>query len=150
MWEPRHLTTLWASTACYRDSFTLPHCHLWADCREDVGASTSHNPMGLPRPVTGRASPLNINRHPVSTRNGQGCLNEAVSSSHYIRVNHRLIGKLERIWKEAFVGWSRHYPGILPNYKTKHNLEELFAASWKRIEPCLITNNPILLNTEIV
>jgi hypothetical protein len=22
MWEPRHLTTLWASTACYRDSFT--------------------------------------------------------------------------------------------------------------------------------
>jgi hypothetical protein len=27
MWEPRRLTTLWASTACYRDSFTffLPH-----------------------------------------------------------------------------------------------------------------------------
>jgi hypothetical protein len=24
MWEPRRLTTLWASTACYRDSFTLP------------------------------------------------------------------------------------------------------------------------------
>jgi hypothetical protein len=23
MWEPQHLTTLWASTACYRDSFTL-------------------------------------------------------------------------------------------------------------------------------
>jgi hypothetical protein len=23
MWEPRHLTTLWASTACYRDSFTF-------------------------------------------------------------------------------------------------------------------------------
>jgi hypothetical protein len=23
MWEPRRLTTLWASTACYRDSFTL-------------------------------------------------------------------------------------------------------------------------------
>jgi hypothetical protein len=21
MWKPRHLTTLWASTACYRDSF---------------------------------------------------------------------------------------------------------------------------------
>jgi hypothetical protein len=24
MWKPRRLTTLWASTACYRDSFTLP------------------------------------------------------------------------------------------------------------------------------
>jgi hypothetical protein len=24
MWEPRRLTTLWASTACYRDSFPLP------------------------------------------------------------------------------------------------------------------------------
>jgi hypothetical protein len=23
MWEPRHLTTLWASTACCRDSFTF-------------------------------------------------------------------------------------------------------------------------------
>jgi hypothetical protein len=23
MWEPRHLTTLWTSTACYRDSFTF-------------------------------------------------------------------------------------------------------------------------------
>jgi hypothetical protein len=23
MWEPRHLTTLWASTVCYRDSFTF-------------------------------------------------------------------------------------------------------------------------------
>jgi hypothetical protein len=24
MWDPRRLTTLWASMACYRDSFTLP------------------------------------------------------------------------------------------------------------------------------
>jgi hypothetical protein len=23
MWDPRHLTSLWASTACYSDSFTL-------------------------------------------------------------------------------------------------------------------------------
>jgi hypothetical protein len=23
MWEPRHLTTLWASTASYKDSFTF-------------------------------------------------------------------------------------------------------------------------------
>jgi hypothetical protein len=23
MWEPRHLTTIWASAACYRDSFTF-------------------------------------------------------------------------------------------------------------------------------
>jgi hypothetical protein len=23
MWEPQHLTTQWASTACYRDTFTL-------------------------------------------------------------------------------------------------------------------------------
>jgi hypothetical protein len=25
MWEPRPLTTLWVSTACYRDTFTLPY-----------------------------------------------------------------------------------------------------------------------------
>jgi hypothetical protein len=23
MWEPQHLKTLWASTACYKDTFTL-------------------------------------------------------------------------------------------------------------------------------
>jgi hypothetical protein len=23
MWDPQHLTTLWASTACYMDSFTF-------------------------------------------------------------------------------------------------------------------------------
>jgi hypothetical protein len=31
MWELRRLTTLWAFTACYRDSFTfllLPYCHV--------------------------------------------------------------------------------------------------------------------------
>jgi hypothetical protein len=32
---PKHLTTLWASTACYRDCFTF------------FFTSTSHNPMGL-------------------------------------------------------------------------------------------------------
>jgi hypothetical protein len=29
MWEPRRLTTLWASTACYRDSFTYICGHEW-------------------------------------------------------------------------------------------------------------------------
>jgi hypothetical protein len=27
-WEPQHLTTLWASTTCYRDTFTLPYLTL--------------------------------------------------------------------------------------------------------------------------
>jgi hypothetical protein len=27
-WEPQHLTTLWASTSYYRDSFTLPYMEL--------------------------------------------------------------------------------------------------------------------------
>jgi hypothetical protein len=26
---------------------STPHRHLWADCLEDVGASTSHKPMDL-------------------------------------------------------------------------------------------------------
>jgi hypothetical protein len=28
MWEPRRLTTLWASTACYKDRFTFSHVNL--------------------------------------------------------------------------------------------------------------------------
>jgi hypothetical protein len=39
MKEPRRLTTLRASTACYRDSFNL--------LLEHEGASTSDNPMDL-------------------------------------------------------------------------------------------------------
>jgi hypothetical protein len=41
MWEPQHLTTLWASTACYRDSFTFL---LYA--RNNIGPSTL--PCGTP------------------------------------------------------------------------------------------------------
>jgi hypothetical protein len=29
MWEPRRLTTLWGSMACYRDSFTLLFLHIY-------------------------------------------------------------------------------------------------------------------------
>jgi hypothetical protein len=28
MWEPVRLTTLWASTDCYRDSFTVPYLNI--------------------------------------------------------------------------------------------------------------------------
>jgi hypothetical protein len=31
MWEPRRLTTLWASAACYRDSFTFYFLSLLED-----------------------------------------------------------------------------------------------------------------------
>jgi hypothetical protein len=33
MWQPRSLTTLWASTACYRDSFTF---YLFSDAYSGV------------------------------------------------------------------------------------------------------------------
>jgi hypothetical protein len=35
MWEPQYLTTLWVSTARYRDTFTLPYIYnleLWIYC----------------------------------------------------------------------------------------------------------------------
>jgi hypothetical protein len=33
MWEPRRLTTLWTSRACYRDSFILFFSYLYAVCQ---------------------------------------------------------------------------------------------------------------------
>jgi hypothetical protein len=39
MWEPRHLTTLWAFTACYRDSFPLPFMYIG----KDTGSISWHN-----------------------------------------------------------------------------------------------------------
>jgi hypothetical protein len=35
MWEPRRLTTLWASTACYRDSFTSSFTRLLSQTIRD-------------------------------------------------------------------------------------------------------------------
>jgi hypothetical protein len=32
MWEPRRLTTLWASTACYRDSLTFFTLKVLIEC----------------------------------------------------------------------------------------------------------------------
>jgi hypothetical protein len=39
MWEPRRLTTLWASTACYRDRFTFTHCREHPSTRRYVNYS---------------------------------------------------------------------------------------------------------------
>jgi hypothetical protein len=36
MWEPRRLTTLWASTACYRDSLARKADNLTAICESIV------------------------------------------------------------------------------------------------------------------
>jgi hypothetical protein len=36
MWEPRRLTALWASTASYRDSFTLLHIRVYIGCPAEV------------------------------------------------------------------------------------------------------------------
>jgi hypothetical protein len=36
MWEPRHLTTLWASTACYKDSLAHKADNLTANCEPTV------------------------------------------------------------------------------------------------------------------
>jgi hypothetical protein len=39
LWEPHHLTTLWASTVCYRDSFTFNHSFhalITLECRQIV------------------------------------------------------------------------------------------------------------------
>jgi hypothetical protein len=43
MWEPRRLTTLWASTACHRDSFTFTFLVVVVvDTFEDVFRSAVH------------------------------------------------------------------------------------------------------------
>jgi hypothetical protein len=34
MWEPRHLTNLWVSTACCRDSFIIVFLFLWKKVME--------------------------------------------------------------------------------------------------------------------
>jgi hypothetical protein len=36
MWKPRRLTTLWASTACYRDSFTFFYVYILASENNDL------------------------------------------------------------------------------------------------------------------
>jgi hypothetical protein len=51
--EPRYLSrysegaTGWTAGISFLFSLQRPHRHLWADCLENVGASTSHNLLGL-------------------------------------------------------------------------------------------------------
>jgi hypothetical protein len=44
MWEPQRLTTLWASIACYKDSFTFftsyYECALESDLKPELGSSS--------------------------------------------------------------------------------------------------------------
>jgi hypothetical protein len=49
MWEPRHLTTLWAFTACYRDSFTFLPFFLpaWVFCMMAVFTELPSLPYDL-------------------------------------------------------------------------------------------------------
>jgi hypothetical protein len=62
MWEPRHLTTLWAFTACYRDSFTfyllLLLCRIWG----------SHSGRSSIFWDITRCSPLEVNRNEGTSR----------------------------------------------------------------------------------
>jgi hypothetical protein len=43
VWDPRRLTTLWTSMACYRDSFTLPFTLYLTLCFSCVNISNSVN-----------------------------------------------------------------------------------------------------------
>jgi hypothetical protein len=54
MWEPRHLTTLFAFTACYRDSFTFTFCLArliwpwrWRRCVPSKRRFTFNGPHGV-------------------------------------------------------------------------------------------------------
>jgi hypothetical protein len=42
MWEPRRLTTLWASTACYRDSFTFFYHWNYNNRRQEATLTDPH------------------------------------------------------------------------------------------------------------
>jgi hypothetical protein len=52
MWEPRRLTTVWAFTACYRDSFTFKgHTLQCGEFRKSQSVRPGVEPHSIPIPV---------------------------------------------------------------------------------------------------
>jgi hypothetical protein len=66
MWEPRRLTTLWASTACYRDSFTLKQYQITGDISVDISMGYGMDDQGS---IPGKARDFSL-LHSVQTDSG--------------------------------------------------------------------------------
>jgi hypothetical protein len=78
MWEPRRLTTLWASTACYRDSLTL--AVQLARMNEELNYHHHHHTIksGVPQGSTLELLSMNayINNIFSSIHNSISCLSK--------------------------------------------------------------------------
>jgi hypothetical protein len=86
MREPRRLTTLWASTPCYRNSLACKADNLTAICEPIIrkcGNLDISQPYGPPRPVTGIAWHVRLTTSPPSvSRSSTKCGNVDVSQPY--------------------------------------------------------------------
>jgi hypothetical protein len=108
MWEPRHLTTLWACTACYGDSFMFFYLTPWSSPTWEADSCQSsewsqwislfRHPKVHDRFTRYPLAPLVIIRTFSLLKNAFSCLSFTISETWFLR-NY----KFWRMWKEAVV-----------------------------------------------
>jgi hypothetical protein len=116
------------------------HCHLWADCVENVGASTSQNPMGLHALLQGWLYLLYIYISGYHTKT-----REPPVTDHYCPIWSRVLGTLSvppYKFRDKDSNWRRSSQPILSQFpvpilirhyailvQRKTNLAEVFFRS---------------------
>jgi hypothetical protein len=143
MWEPRRLTTLWASTTCYRKSFIYYNDRFENSHRPVNGIRVQIWIIRFHKYLTDDAS-VKLTRRYVKLQNLKGKANFILSKTVFAYSWRRILCcvlQMASIWTVSHMPWLRHLQG-------QHAASSAFATStqhtWCAIKQSAIFWHPTL------